>query len=361
MTDETLGSIRGPMGEDDTANEEDKQQEDEILWLSFAVALLRHPRLLITTPIVVMLLFMASARMTPRSYVAESQFLPQVSTSVSEVFGFPVVSQGEGPDFYQTLIESRQFLKEIALATYRFKAVGSEDSIIGNLMDIYDISGSTEQERLLAAVRRLRRIIRVEIDRQTSVMTIETTTPWPELSTTLNRRVLEHTNTFNLERRQSQARTEREFVEGRVHARREELTAVEDELEQFLDRNRSLESSPQLQFQRGRIERRVSLAAGVYTTLSQAYEQARIDEIRNTPVVTVIDPPEGSVRVQGVVGRRGAMGLVLGLGMSVALALAMEFYGRLRRQHVAELQEAEDLLRSVPATLVPRFRSRQQA
>ena len=79
------------------------------------------------------------------------------------------------------------------------------------------------------------------------------------------------------------------------------------------------------------------------------------------PEVPIIDPPEGSVRAQGVVGRRGAMGLVLGLAIGIGLALAMEFYGRLRQQHVSELQEAEDLLRSVPATLIPRFRSRQRA
>ena len=363
MTDETLGSIDGTPGEDDTANAEDKQQEDEVLWLSFTVALLRHPRLLIMAPLVGMLVFVASARLVPVMYVAESQFLPQISTTVSEVFGFPVASQGGGGvDFYQTLLESRQFLKEIALSEYRFLSAGAEDSTVGNIIEIFEINQPTHEERVLAAVRLLRRsVIDVEIDRRTNVMTLETTTSWPELSTLLNRRLLEHTNTFNLERRQSQARTERLFVEGRMHARAEELKTAEDELEQFLDRNRSLESSPQLQFQRGRIQRRVNLAAGVYTTLSQAYEQARIDEVRNTPVVTIVDPPEGSVRAERLVPRRGAMGFVLGLGIGIAIALSREFYGRLRKQHVAELQEAEDLLRSAPAAFFPRFRIRQRA
>jgi uncharacterized protein involved in exopolysaccharide biosynthesis len=29
----------------------------------------------------------------------------------------------------------------------------------------------------------------------------------------------------------------------------------------------------------------------VYSSLAQAFEQARIDEVRNTPVVTLVDPP----------------------------------------------------------------------
>ena len=361
VTDETLGSIDGTLGEDGAANEEDKQQEDEVLWLSFTVALLRHPRLLIISPLVGMLLFVASARLVPVMYVAESQFLPQISTTVSTVFGFPVPSQGEGVDFYETLLGSRQFLKEISLSEYRFLKAGAEDSTVGNILEIFEIDEPTHEERLLAAARLLRRsIIKVGIDRQTNIMTLETTTSWPELSVQLNRRLLDHTNNFNLERRQSQVRTERIFVEGRMHARAEELKTAEDELERFLDRNRSLESSPQLQFQRGRIQRRVNLAAGVYTTLSQAYEQARIDEVRNTPVVTIVDPPEGSVRAERLATQRGAMGFVLGLGIAITLALSWEFYGRLRKQHVAELQEAEDLLKSAPAALFPRFWIRQK-
>ena len=174
MTDETLGSIRGPLGDDDTASEEDQQQEDEVLWLSFTVALLRHPRLLILAPLVGMLLFMVSARLAPVTYVAESQFLPQVSTTISEVFGFPVASQGEGVDFYETLLESREFLKEISLSEYRFLKPDAEDSTIANILEIFEIDEPTHEEGLLVAARILRRsLIKVDIDRQTNIMTIE--------------------------------------------------------------------------------------------------------------------------------------------------------------------------------------------
>ena len=181
-----------------------------------------------------------------------------------------------------------------------------------------------------------------------------TDTPWPEFSEQLNRTLLELTNTFNLERRQSQAAAERLFVEGRLHERQVELKAAEDELEQFLDRNRSIEASPQLQFQRARIQRRVTLADQVFTTLSQAYEQARIDEVRNTPVVTIVDPPEGSV-AQDAFSSLARIGFVLGLLAGIVLALVVELLSHLRRQNTPEFREAGDLLRGAPATLFPRF------
>src|SRR5262249_435769 len=39
-------------------------------------------------------------------------------------------------------------------------------------------------------------------------------------------------------------------------------------------------------------DREVSMRQAVYTTLVQSYEAARIDEVRNTPVITVMEPPD---------------------------------------------------------------------
>ncbi len=45
-------------------------------------------------------------------------------------------------------------------------------------------------------------------------------------------------------------------------------------------------------FEHDRLERPVSMRQELVTAMAQAYEQARVDEVRNTPVITVIDQPE---------------------------------------------------------------------
>jgi hypothetical protein len=61
----------------------------------------------------------------------------------------------------------------------------------------------------------------------------------------------------------------------------------------------------------------------VALALAQSYEQARIDEVRDTPVITVVDRPEFSIRrarsrlldaiVWALVGGLFAFGLALGV------------------------------------------------
>jgi hypothetical protein len=67
----------------------------------------------------------------------------------------------------------------------------------------------------------------------------------------------------------------------------------------------------------------------VYSTLVQSYEQARITEVRDTPVITVLQspflPPEPDGRGLTL---SGALGLVLGGMVGVVLAFLVEVVQR---------------------------------
>jgi uncharacterized protein involved in exopolysaccharide biosynthesis len=103
-------------------------------------------------------------------------------------------------------------------------------------------------------------------------------------------RLLEGVNKFNLVTRQSQAGEERRFTEERLTAARASLRVAEDRLERFLRANRQL-GSPGLIFERDRLQREVTLQQQVVVGLAQAHEDARIREVRDTPVITVIERP----------------------------------------------------------------------
>ena len=104
--------------------------------------------------------------------------------------------------------------------------------------------------------------------------------------------MLELVNDYNLRRRQSQARQEREFLEGRLTEVRRELSQAEDSLARFSRRNRRLADSPELQVEQERLQRQVTLRQQVYLTLAQNFEAAKLEEVRSTPLISVIDQPD---------------------------------------------------------------------
>jgi uncharacterized protein involved in exopolysaccharide biosynthesis len=175
----------------------------------------------------------------------------------------------------------------------------------------------------------------------------------------MSQRILALVDAFNLETRQTQAGEERRFIEARMDAARSELRAAEDQLRTFLQRNRDFRNSPELMLANERLQREVAWRQQVFTSLAQAYEQARIEEVRNIPVTTLIEPPAAPVRPDGRgTAKWGLLALVIGLFSAVLLAFAIEFarrdgrgedeesleFGRLRAETLRDLRRPWRLL-----------------
>ena len=121
-------------------------------------------------------------------------------------------------------------------------------------------------------------------------------------------------DSFNLKSRQSQASAERRFTERRVAEAQAEARQAQDELQAFLQRNRDFRSSSQLNFAYERLADNVSLRQQIYTSVAQAYEQARIEEVRDTPVITLVEAPMLPARPDSrPFGRAIAAGVLLSL------------------------------------------------
>src|SRR5207249_3089073 len=119
--------------------------------------------------------------------------------------------------------------------------------------------------------------------------TVEARSRWLALG--IANRTLEVLNDFNVHRRQTQAGAERRFVEGRLAELKDELHAAEDKVQRFLQQNREFRNSPPLLFEYERLQREVATRQAIYTTLAESYERARINEVRDTPAITVLQAP----------------------------------------------------------------------
>lgn len=266
-------------------------------WL--LAALTRHPRLVIGLPAVAVVLAAIISLVVAPIWTSRAAFAPETRSPLPNLspsllglasqFGISLGGQSsQGPWFYVELIRSRELGTRLLLT--RFPVPGTEGDS-ARLLDILRIRGSTEGRRIENGLKRLRRTIAADVDARTFIVNLAVDARDRHLAHDVTSRLLQELNAFNLERRRTQARARRIFLEERVQGADSSLRAAEEALQTFYQRNRRWQDDPALQFQDQRLRRQVNMGEDLATTLRREYETARIEEVNDTPVFTVVDAP----------------------------------------------------------------------
>lgn len=317
-----------------------RRNEDEISLVEFSNTLLKHRRLIVWLSFLAFLLTIGYSVLKPRTFTASASFIPQdtdnrqnLGSSIAAQFGvyLPSGETGQSPAFYTQLLQSREILYGLIDTSYTLRL--ETETVSGTFPDLIDIREDDPPARRESAIRKVEELISVKTDPETGIITFSVRTFWADLSRQMSQHLIELVNLFNLETRQSQARAEREFVEGRLEEVRLELREAEDALQVFLQSNIQWRGSAELEFTYDRLYRDVTMRQQVVTSLTQSYEQARIDEVRDTPVITVIEKPEAPV----LPDRRsllfkGILALILGSVFGITSAVGGEFLNRSRER-----------------------------
>jgi uncharacterized protein involved in exopolysaccharide biosynthesis len=282
------------------------------------------------------------------TFVPESPAQPRLPTGLAGLAGQLGISMApEGsrsPRFYSELVKSRAMLERVLLSSYRAPhAIGGADT--ASLLTILGTAGRSSQDSVERGVRALQRMISVTADNQTSIVRVSVESRYPALAAAIANRVVEYLNDFNTRHRQSQARQRRVFVEQRLAEIEDSVRRAEQDLRTFYERNRSWDQSPQLRVEEGRLRRQLDIRQEVHLTLAREFETARIEEVNDTPVLTVLDPAVPPQRRSHP--RRAALALVataFGLILSVLLAIGIEYFDHIRRDNSAEYLEFRRLV-----------------
>lgn len=311
---------------------------------------LRHRILFFGVVALFVLFAWANVLSHPVKYRASSTISPETGASAqpSQIAGIAaqfgvnlgVPSTGASLQYFAQLLTSHRILAQAALSEYT--VVSGGDTLSGNLIELYDIEGETPNQRLRSVVERLKNeSVSINANLEASLITLSVQTVWPELSIAINRRLIQLLQEFNIQERQSQAEAEKRFVQERLAEARDELAEAEADLQAFLEGNRSVES-PDLRIQLERVQRRVRMREQVYTTLAQAYEQARIEQVRSTPVINVIDPAGNFVERQGRgLIRNSLLAVLFGSTIGIGLAGLAE---HLRKRRESGAEDYEELM-----------------
>jgi uncharacterized protein involved in exopolysaccharide biosynthesis len=316
----------------------------EVSLLAIVNVLLRHRGLIAGTALLLAVVVSGAILLLPRTYTAEATLTPQSRRTTSNLSGLaaqfglalPGADGGQSPAFYADLLSSHQILGQVVDTKFEYP---SDTGVVrGTLVQIYRAKGDTPALRRDAAIRRLAESVEATTVQKTGVIELAVEARHPVLAQLISQRLIALLDQYNLHTRQSQAAAERRFTEQRLDEVRRDLRAAEDALQRFLQRNRDYRNSPELAFQQERLKREVTLEQQLFSTLAEAFEQAKIEEVRDTPVITVVEPPEAPVRPdrRGLL-RNGLLALVLGafLGMALAIGRAYAVNARSLRAHEA--------------------------
>lgn len=258
--------------------------------------ILRHTRLVFGLAVALAFGTGATLLLSHRVYTSSASFLPQSSSNapsalsgVASELGITVSGDqsGQSPDFYVALLHQQSMLGRVVDSLYSIR--GRVQPL--TLIDILASQGGSPAERKRLAINVLKDRTKIALNIKIGLVQIAVTSDDPLLSKQIVDNYLRFVNDANREILRQRATEEARFIDDRLAATRAELYAAEDRLQSFLRTNREFGNVGELVFQRDRLQRDVQLRQQIYSSLAQAYEQSRLDQVRDTPVITLVEQP----------------------------------------------------------------------
>src|SRR5690606_25659611 len=188
--------------------------------------------------------------------------------------------------FYSEVLTGRDLLERLALDSFPIPDGAAQRA---PLVEILGFTGDSEPERLADAHRFLvDRAVTTTTNDRTGIITLEVTLPDPDLAAGVAQRLFERLGQFNVETRRSAATERRRFTERELAGAAERLAAAESDMRAFLESNLGGLEGPRLSYRRQQLQRRIDLLNEVYSQLARETQSARIDEVRDMPVFTLV-------------------------------------------------------------------------
>lgn len=316
--------------------------------VAVASVLLRRRRIILALAITLPVISGAYHLLKPRTYTVTSSFIVRANNQggaagLAAQLGVDVggVDVSQSPIFYATLVRTPDVLMRLADSSF----ATSDDPKPRALADIWEITERDPRLRRDAVVKALQTVVTSSIPSRLDLVSVSVTTRDPLLSRELAEAMLVQINRFNLLTLQSRAGAERRFSEGRMLEVQGELRTAESALQRFLEDNRQDYLSPALTIEKSRLGRKVELLQQTYSTLATSFERARIDEVRDTPLITVIQRPMSP----SLPDPRGTVSSVilmffLGLLGGAALAFMLEALSWMRLSEDEDAREFNRLI-----------------
>lgn len=199
--------------------------------------------------------------------------------------GLGTVGGSNSINYYAEVLESNQVLDQVALRRLPVDSAGRREFLYTRV-DTIMTARERDQTR-----KRLRGHLDIYANARTNTITFSIEARSPLAARVAADTLLAGLNRAIITLRRQHASAERVFLEVRVDSAVARQRIMEDSLRQFYVHNRVV-NTPNLMFTEARLKREVEFAQTLVSQLRTQLEQARLQEVRDTPALSVISAPE---------------------------------------------------------------------
>jgi uncharacterized protein involved in exopolysaccharide biosynthesis len=257
------------------------------------------------------------------------------------------------PTLYPELLNSRTFAEKILDKEFYTQRYDKKMSLL-SILTYGDKPQNFSRNKLITeAVQTLNDdYLDFDQDPQSTISVVNVTAFEPQFAKELTDVVLSELESLNRQFKSQSVGEKTTFINGRIASVIEDLEVSEQRLKEFNEQNRQI-SSPTLQLEVDRLTRDVEVQEGIYLTLKQQLELAKIEEVQKISIIQILDSPQvplapfnKNVRVKvllaaflGVI-----IGILLGFVRSYFNNSDMEERRRLRRMRNFVKKKSKDII-----------------
>jgi len=233
-------------------------------------------------------------------YVSHSTILlPESNTGLGGLaglasqFGVNVPNRSSAdlssPSLFPELIKSRKFAERILNKSFYSKEFDKELSLLA----IFTYGDGPPDKGLDTLIQNamgvLQGMISFKKEGSFSILTVKAGDPY--FARDLNKVVLGELQSLNRYFKGQHLNEKINFIKNRIESVGNDLKESEQALKIFREQNRQI-SSPALQLEYEYLNRDVEIQKGIYLTLKQQQELAKIEEVEKTTIVQILDEPQ---------------------------------------------------------------------
>lgn len=321
---------------------------DHLTFTRWLAGVLLRWRLVVVITLGTVLLGLLATFIIPPVYRTQASFVANSSSSaklqstgssstglgglISQLGGSVGGDPSESPNFYVELLASRELLTRLIQSEFSNPRTSNpRDS--ATLLSILQIKRADPRRQLEVAVKKTRDATHPGFDSKTNLVWFSVDAQWPDLSAQIANRMIDLVSSFNRETRVSRSKSKRAFLQMRHDSAQTALRAAEERQRVFYEQNRGFISAPGLKYEEQRIRREVDLASDLYINLDRQLEVARIDEINDAALITIIDsavvPRKAQWPRYGVLlFSATAIGLLIGIVVAASASVIADWRAR---------------------------------
>ena len=327
-------------------------QTDDFSIVDTILIVSRNLKIIIITPVIFCILTIMNVQYFVKPiYTSTSKIMSGSDNKTSQAAGLVAQFGINIPTFnkevkwvYSEIVKSRTLAKSMLKRKFNTIKYGPEKSLLQILSYGDGVPEFSIDTLEIMVTDDFLDMVDVSEDKLTGIYTIEISASEPKLASDLNRALIEELDIHQKDYNRSKTSDTRQFIEDRIIDVGKELETTEEALRDFSIRNRRIENSPALQLEQQRLSREVAVLTGVFTTLKQQLETTKIEEVKESDYVIVIDAPEIPIN-RSKPKKKEAVILagLLGIGLGTLIGFIKEYIEKSNPEEKVKMNEVKSL------------------